>query len=68
MRKKETEERIRLIEYENAILKHEVTEIRKRLKIAIPPMFPFARIEVTKMGCSWSLPSYEELKAKYKVI
>ena len=66
MRKKETEERIRLLEYENAILRYELTEVRKKLKIAIMPMPPFARIEVHKLGCSWSLPTYEQLKRKYR--
>jgi len=66
MRKKETEERIRLLEYENLILKHELTEIRKHLKISIAPMFPFSRIEIHSLGCSWSLPTYEDLKYKYR--
>ena len=66
MRKKETEERIRLLEYENAILRYELTEFGKKLKIEIPPMFPFDRIEIHSMGCSWSLPTYEDLKNKYR--
>lgn len=66
MRKKETEERIRLLEYENMILTHELNAIKDKLSIPIPPMMPFDRIEIHSMGCSWSLPSYEDLKIKYK--
>jgi hypothetical protein len=66
MRKKEVEERIRLLEYENQKLRYELTEIRKKIKVAIPPMPPFCRIEVNKLGCSWSLPTYEELRRKYR--
>ena len=62
MRKKETEERVRLLEYENSLLRHEITEIRTKLKILIAPMAPFSRIEISKLGCSWSLPTYEQLK------
>ncbi len=67
MTKKETEERVRLLEYEVAILRHEIDEIKKHVKAPIKPMFPFARLEKHSMGCSWSLPTYEELKKKYKV-
>lgn len=65
MRKKEIEERIRLLEYENQKLRFEIDEMQKQLK-PIPSMFPFDRIEVGSMGCYWSLPGYEDLKKKYR--
>jgi hypothetical protein len=64
MKKREVEERIRLLEYENQILHHTLTEISRGIKI--PPMPPFDRIEVHSLGCSWSLPGYEELRKKYR--
>lgn len=67
MTRKETEERIRLLEYENEILRHELTQVQEVLKITKRPMPPFARVEITRLGCSWSLPTYEDLKYKYKV-
>ena len=66
MNKNEIEDRIRLLEYENAILRHELNEVIIHLEIKIKPMFPFARIEIHSLGCSWSLPSYEDLKIKYR--
>jgi regulator of replication initiation timing len=66
MRKKEIIDRIRLLEYENAKLRHEVDEMKRTLKPVIRPMAPFPRIEMHSMGCSWGLPGYEELKDKYR--
>jgi len=63
--KTEIKERIRLLEYENQVLRFELDEIKKQLK-PIQPMFPFDRIEIHSMGCSWSLPGYEDLKKKYR--
>jgi hypothetical protein len=63
---KEIKERIRLLEYENQELRFELDEAKKQLK-PIRPMFPFSSIEVHSMGCSWKLPSYQELKAKYRL-
>ena len=68
MRKKESDERIRLLEYENTILRYELTEVKKHLKISTIPIHPFARISVDKLFGSWSLPTYEELKKKYRPI
>lgn len=66
MRKKEIEERIRLLQYENEISKFLILHLIDKLDITIPPMAPFDRIEIHGMGCSWSLPTYEQLKEKYK--
>jgi hypothetical protein len=68
MRKKEIEERVRLLQYENVILRHDLAEVIKHLKVTIKPIAPFSRIEVHKLGCSWGLPSYNDLKNKYKEI
>ena len=65
MRKNEVEERIRLLEYENKLLRFELDQIKTQLK-PIKPMFPFDRIEVHSLGCSWSLPTYEQLRTKYR--
>jgi hypothetical protein len=67
MRNKEIKERIRLLEYENQELRFELDEIKKQLK-PIRPMFPFPTIEIHSMGCSYRLPGYPELKAKYRSI
>ena len=68
MTKKETEERIRLLEYENDILRHKINEIIKHTKVPIIPKAPFARLEVHKLGCSWGLPGFEDLTKKYRPI
>ena len=65
MKRKEVEERIRLLEYENQELRFELDEIKKQLK-PIRPMFPFDAVEMHSMGCSWKLPDYNQLKAKYR--
>ena len=68
MRKKEIEERVRLLQYENQILKFKLDFIVRKLNITPPPMFPFPKIEIHSLGCYWSLPTYEELKKKYDEI
>jgi hypothetical protein len=59
---KEIEERIRLLEYENHILRFGLDEIKKQLK-PIRPMFPFPAVEIHPYG---KLPGYDELKTKYR--
>ena len=63
--KKEINEKIRLLEYENQELRFELDEIKKQLK-PIRPMFPFPAIEIHSMGCYYRLQSYDQLKAKYR--
>lgn len=62
-RSKERNERIRLLEYENKILKHRVDDLVRRFGLKEPkPIPPFTRLESNGR----MLPTYEELKHKYR--
>jgi hypothetical protein len=58
---KKTRERIKLLEYENEILRFEIKEIKKQLK-PITPIIRFPRI-IREDG--WDL-SYDTLLKKYR--